>query len=45
MRYDHHNRNIALAVSGTGLLLMIALGIIDKKRLRKTKKENSLETA
>ena len=45
MRYDHRNRNIALAVSGAGLLLMIALGIIDKKRLRKTKKENSLETA
>ena len=45
MRYDHRNRNIALAVSGTGLLLLIALGIIDKKRLGKTKKENSLETA
>ena len=44
-RYDHRNRNIALAVSGAGLLLLTVLGIIDKKRLKKAKKENSLETA
>ena len=45
MRYDHHNRNIALAVSGAGLLLMTALGILDLIRRRKPEKENSLETA
>ena len=32
LRYDHHNRSIALAVSGAGLILMIALAVIDKKR-------------
>ena len=32
LRYDHHNRNIALAVSGVGLFLMIALGVIDRKK-------------
>jgi uncharacterized membrane protein YfhO len=32
LRYDHHNRNIALAVSGIGLLLMISLGVIDRKK-------------
>ena len=45
LRYDHRNRNIALAVSGAGLLIMTALGITDMVRRRKSKKENSLETA
>ena len=32
LRYDHHNRNIALVVSGVGLLFMIAFGVIDRKK-------------
>lgn len=35
LRYDHHNRNIALAVSGTGLVIMVVCGIIDRKRHKK----------
>ena len=35
LRYDHHNRNVALAVSGTGLVLMVVCGIIDRKRRKK----------
>ena len=45
MRYDHRNRNIALAVSGAGLLFMTVLGIIDIVRRKRSKRENSLETA
>ncbi len=41
LRYDHHNRNIALAMSGAGLLLMIACAIIDRKRRKKEKKNGN----
>ena len=32
LRYDHHNRHIALAVSLAGLALMLALTALDRKR-------------
>ena len=44
LRYDHHNRNIALAVSGAGLVLMIACGIVDRKRRKKQDLKQDPET-
>ena len=41
LRYDHRNRNIAAAVSGAGLLLMTALGILDRRRRKKEKEEEA----
>lgn len=32
LRYDHTNRNIALAITTCGLILMIILSLIDRKR-------------
>ena len=41
LRYDHRNRNIAAAVSGAGLLLMTALGMLDRRRRKKEKEEEA----
>lgn len=41
LRYDHHNRNIALIMSGAGLLLMILCAVIDRKRRKKEKEQKN----